>query len=163
MQVLPLLVSFSLILWKVHVPAPINSQTPWQLLKRIDWLGAFLIITSVCLRPISISPSLADLFTRSISKVTSLMLSLSLHSASGLPFSHPAVYGLLGLFVASTIGFWACETYHATEPLIPMSLLTMRTPSLVLTAFLLLTMTGFARVSLISLRVYIDLFTDSPF
>ncbi|KAL7412507.1 major facilitator superfamily domain-containing protein [Mrakia frigida] len=133
MQVLPLLVSFTLILWKVHVPAPINAQTPWQLFKRIDWLGAFLIVTSV----------------------TSLMLSLSLHSASSLPWSHPAVYLLLALFLASTIGFWACEQYHAAEPLIPMSLLTMRTPSLVLTAFLLLTMTGFARIFMLPLYLHV--------
>ena len=133
MQIVPLALSFALIVWKVHVPAPVTNQTSWQLLKRIDWLGSLSIITSV----------------------TSLMLALSLHTASGYPYSHPAVYLLLGLFVVSTGAFYVIEQYHATEPLIPMSLLTQRTPALVLTAFLLLTMTGFARLFMLPLYLHV--------
>lgn len=47
MQLLPLFISMSLILWKVHVPYKEQEQTAWQLLKRIDWLGCFTILTSV--------------------------------------------------------------------------------------------------------------------
>lgn len=70
------------------------------------------------------------------------MISLSLHTASGLPYSHPAVISLFSTAAVSAIAFYFIEE-AATEPLIPMSLLKMRTPALVLSAFILLTMTTF--------------------
>lgn len=124
MQLVPLAFSLVLILWKVHVPHPPQKLTPLQLLLKIDWWGFLLLLTSV----------------------TALMLSLSLHTASGYALSHPLVWGLFALFVASTVGFWAVEEYWAAEPLIPMSLLKERTSAFVLSAFLLLTLSTFARV-----------------
>lgn len=74
------------------------------------------------------------------------MLSLSLHTASGYPLSHPLVYSLFIVFGVSTIAFYFVEEHWAEEPLIPMVLLKERTPAFVLTGFLLLTMSTFARV-----------------
>lgn len=123
MQLLPLMLSLTLIIAKVHVPIKPLTSTPFELLCRIDWLGFGCILTSV----------------------TALMLSLSLATASGYAFSHPFVWGLLVLFAVSTVAFVVVE-HRANEPLVPMSLLKSWTPALVLLAFLLLTMSTFARV-----------------
>lgn len=123
MQLIPLSLSLTLIIAKVHVPVKPLTMTPYQLLRRIDWLGFVCILTSI----------------------TALMLSLSLATASGYAFSHPFVWGLLALFALSTVLFVIVE-HRAAEPLVPMSLLKSWTPALVLVAFLLLTMSTFARV-----------------
>ncbi|CDZ97896.1 Predicted transporter (major facilitator superfamily) [Phaffia rhodozyma] len=133
MQIVPLSVSFLLILWKVRVPVKSTNETSLQLLKRIDWYGFVSILTSI----------------------TSLMVSLSLHTSSSLPWSHPAVYSLLIVFAISTAIFWYVEGHVAEEPLISLSLLKMKTPGLVLLAFMLLTMSTFARLFMIPMYLHI--------
>ncbi|KAL7418069.1 vacuolar amino acid permease [Mrakia frigida] len=133
---LPLLAAASgLILWKVHVPfeEKVSTQTWQEKLKRIDWLGSFVVILAV----------------------SSLMVSLSLHTSFDVPLAHPSVWGLLVVCVVSTVSFYYVEENYASEPVVPMRLLRMKTPALINVAMGFYTSTLFARMYILPIYLHV--------
>ncbi|ESK97591.1 vacuolar amino acid permease [Moniliophthora roreri MCA 2997] len=103
-----LLFSFVLVTWKVNIQLPVEVQSlPLrEKLKRIDFLGSITLVGTVgC-----------------------LLLGFSLKTTEELPWSHPHIYGL---FTASTVFgvlFLLVETKLAPYPVMPLRLMTQRTP-----------------------------------
>lgn len=83
--------------------------------------------------------------TSFVSQVSSLMVSLSLHTSFDVPLAHPSVWGLLVVCVFSTVSFYYVEENYASEPVVPMRLLRMKTPALINVAMGFYTSTLFAR------------------
>ncbi|KAH8106216.1 vacuolar amino acid permease [Cristinia sonorae] len=106
---IPILVfSIVLVSVKVSIPLPfeIQNQSLQTKIQRIDFLGSLTLVGAVgC-----------------------LLLGFSLKSTEELPWDHPIIWGL---FVASggcSILFVLVETYWAPYPVMPMRLITRRTP-----------------------------------
>ena len=123
-----------------------SAQTWQEKLKRIDWLGSFVVILAVCPTVLYLScyPQVSPLFSV-VLQVSSLMVSLSLHTSFDVPLANPSVWGLLVVCVFSTISFYFIEEYYASEPVVPMRLLRMKTPALINIAMGFYTSTLFAR------------------
>ncbi|KAJ3485362.1 hypothetical protein NLI96_g5024 [Meripilus lineatus] len=106
---MPILVfSFLLVTTKVSIKLPdeVESQSYHTKLRRIDFLGSLTLVGAVgC-----------------------LLLGLSLKSTEELPWSHIAVWGLLVASVVSGVLFILVESYWAPYPVMPMRLVTQRTP-----------------------------------
>lgn len=90
-----------LVFFTIHIPVKQSDQSIWQ---RIDFLGAFSLITSL------------------------VLLLLGINSGGNIvPWNHPLVLVSLPLSAVSLLVFIYVEAYHASEPVIPVRLLLDRT------------------------------------
>lgn len=108
MQIPVLALSTILVIAKVNIKLPpeIENRSTYEKLRRIDVLGSTTLVATV----------------------GTLLLGFSLKSTEELPWSHPLIWGL---FVASAIfavAFVYVETHIAPFPVMPMHLITRRTP-----------------------------------
>ncbi|CBQ72205.1 related to multidrug resistance protein [Sporisorium reilianum SRZ2] len=108
----------------VNIPLA-SSEQGWQKkLGRIDYLGSLgLISSSSC-----------------------LLLAMSFLSGSLLPFSHPLVWGFLLGFLVTAILFVAVEGLVVREPVMPLTLLTRRSPALIGASYFLGSFAHFATI-----------------
>ncbi|KAK7695684.1 hypothetical protein QCA50_000320 [Cerrena zonata] len=106
---MPILVfSFLLVTAKVSIRLPdeIQNQPLRAKLRRIDFLGSITLVSTVgC-----------------------LLLGLSMKSTEELPWSHPLVWGLLIASVVWGVVFVLVEAHWAPYPVMPIRLVTQRTP-----------------------------------
>ncbi|KAJ6539182.1 major facilitator superfamily domain-containing protein [Mycena capillaripes] len=121
----PLLIfSATLVAWKVNIqlPSDVQDQPLHEKLRRIDVLGSLTLVGTVgC-----------------------LLLGFSLKTTEEIPWSHPLIYGL---FVASFIcgmSFILVEKYWAPFPVMPLRLITRRTPLAVSVSNLFASMAAFS-------------------
>ncbi|CAE6457605.1 unnamed protein product [Rhizoctonia solani] len=105
-QIPILILSAIVITFKVNIKLPETKQTARQKLARIDYAGSFTLV--VC--------------------VGSLLLGLSLKTSEDLEWSSLTVTGLLCLSAVFAVAFVSVEAKWAPEPVMPLRLLTMRTP-----------------------------------
>ncbi|KZO93226.1 MFS general substrate transporter [Calocera viscosa TUFC12733] len=117
-----LLLSYTIVLFKVNVHLPTLPQTNWEKVKRIDYLGS---LTLVC-------------------AVGCSLLGISLNTSEELPWTHPAVWGLLAVGAVSAALFVAVEKWVAVQPVMPMRLLTRRTPFFVALTNLFVSISAFS-------------------
>ncbi|OAX42903.1 vacuolar amino acid permease [Rhizopogon vinicolor AM-OR11-026] len=119
-----LLISFILVSLKVNIKLPqeTQNQSTYSKLRRIDFLGSFTLVGAVA----------------------GLLLGFSLKTTEELPWSHPLIWGL---FCGSAV-FWAAfifvEAHWAPYPVMPLRLITQRTPLAVSLANFLGSMTAFS-------------------
>jgi len=100
--------SFLLVIVKVSIKLPeeVRNQSVQSKLRRIDFFGSFTLVGTVgC-----------------------LLLGLSLKSTEELPWSHVLVGGLLTASVVFCVLFVLVESCWAPYPVMPMRLVTQRTP-----------------------------------
>ena len=103
-----LLLSMVLVTLKVNIQLPFNvqSQSTYDKLRRIDWLGSLTLVSGVgC-----------------------LLLGVSLKTAEDIPWSRPLVWGLLIAGFVSFVLFVLVEARWSAAPVMPMRLLMKRTP-----------------------------------
>ncbi|KAJ7068112.1 MFS general substrate transporter [Mycena amicta] len=121
----PLLIfSATMVAWKVNIrlPSEIQDQPLYEKLRRIDVLGSLTLVGFVgC-----------------------LLLAFSLKSTEELPWSHPLIYGLFTASMISGVSFVLVEKYWAFSPVMPLHLLTQRTPFAVSISNLFASMTAFS-------------------
>ncbi|KAF5388036.1 hypothetical protein D9615_000232 [Tricholomella constricta] len=121
----PLLVfSFVVVATKVNISLPdaVRQQSLADKLRRIDVLGSVTLAMTVgC-----------------------LLLGFSLKSSEELPWSHPLIYCLLVASVILGIAFVLVEKYWAPYPVMPLRLMTQRTPLAVSISNLLTSMSAFS-------------------
>ncbi|KAH7100557.1 vacuolar amino acid permease [Auriculariales sp. MPI-PUGE-AT-0066] len=110
-QIPIIILSGVLISLKVDIPLPpaVAAQSTREKLARIDYLGALTLMSTVA----------------------TLLLGVSLKTDEDLPWSSPVVIGLLITAALSAVAFVFVESKVAKEPILPMSLLTERTPAAV--------------------------------
>lgn len=119
-----LLFSFILVSVKVNIQLPyeIQNQTLYEKLRRIDGMGSLTLVGTVgC-----------------------LLLGFSLKTTEEMPWSHPIIYGL---FIASAVFgvlFILVEKYWSPYPVMPLRLITQRTPLSVSIANLFGSMAAFS-------------------
>ncbi|KAJ7667832.1 vacuolar amino acid permease [Mycena polygramma] len=119
-----LILSATLVAWKVNIqlPSDVQDQPLHEKLRRIDVLGSLTLVGTVgC-----------------------LLLGFSLKTTEEIAWSHPLIYGL---FVASFICgvlFVLVETYWAPFPVMPLRLITRRTPFAVSISNLFASMAAFS-------------------
>ncbi|KAF8803697.1 vacuolar amino acid permease [Phlegmacium glaucopus] len=124
MQAPMLIFSFVVVATKVNIKLPddIQNQTLSDKLRRIDFLGSLTLVGTVgC-----------------------LLLGFSLKSTEEMQWSHPVVMGLLVASVVFGICFVCVEKYWAPYPVMPLRLMTQRTPLAVSISNLLLSMSSFS-------------------
>ncbi|KAI0786360.1 MFS general substrate transporter [Abortiporus biennis] len=100
--------SFFLVILKVNIKLPeeVRNQSLHTKLRRIDFFGSLTLVGTVgC-----------------------LLLGLSLKSTEELPWSHILIWGLLVASLVFCIFFVLVESYWAPYPVMPMRLVTQRTP-----------------------------------
>jgi len=117
-----MVVAFILIALKANIKLPDQDRTLRQKLARIDWFGSVTLVATV----------------------GSLLLAISLKTTEELPWSHPLVWVL---FIASAVSgglFVLVEKYWAPEPIVPLRLLTQRTPLAVAMSNFLVSIVGFS-------------------
>lgn len=108
----------------VNIPLPSSGQSWQKKLGRIDYLGSLgLISSSSC-----------------------LLLAMSFLSGSLLPVSHPLVWGFLLGFLVTAVLFVLAEGWVVREPVMPLSLLTRKTPALIGASYFLGSFTHFATI-----------------
>lgn len=106
------IIAFSCILIALKVDVKLPSHVSQSALTfraklvRIDWLGSLTLVLGV----------------------GSLLFSISLKTSEELPFSHPLIYGFFTFGALSSIAFLLVEKYWSEEPIMPLRLLTERTP-----------------------------------
>ncbi|KAF9221873.1 vacuolar amino acid permease [Gyrodon lividus] len=119
-----LLISFTLVALKVNIKLPdaIENEGASSKLRRIDFLGSFTLVIAVA----------------------GMLLGFSLKTTEELPWSHPLIWAL---FIVSAI-FWMAFVYvearWAPYPVMPLRLITQRTPLAVSLANLMGSMTAFS-------------------
>ncbi|KIJ70285.1 hypothetical protein HYDPIDRAFT_77195 [Hydnomerulius pinastri MD-312] len=119
-----LLMSLTLVALKVNIKLPdaIENESASSKLRRIDFVGSFTLVVAVA----------------------GLLLGFSLKTTEELPWSHPLISSL---FITSAV-FWAAFVYvearWAPYPVMPLRLITQRTPLAVSLANLLGSMTAFS-------------------
>lgn len=90
----------------IELPADVRNRSTYDKIRRIDFVGSLTLVGTVgC-----------------------LLLGFSLKSTEELPWSHPLIWGL---FVASAICgvlFFLVENYWSPYPVMPLRLITRRTP-----------------------------------
>lgn len=128
----PILVfSFILVAVKVNIKLPfeVENQSVSEKLRRMDFLGSLTLVGTV----------------------GSLLLGFSLKSTEELPWSHPLIWGLfIGSGVFAVL-FVSVEKYWASSPIMPLRLITQRTPLAVSLANFTTSVSGFSMVSTIIL------------
>lgn len=121
-----IVISVTLVIWKVNIelPGEVQNQKISLKLKKIDFLGSFTLVGTV----------------------GSLLLAFSLKSSEELLWSHPVVYGLFTSSAVFAVLFFLTEKYWAPYPVMPLRLITRRTPLAVSIANLLASMAAFSTV-----------------
>lgn len=112
---------------KVNIPLPlaVRQQSLSEKLRRIDILGSTTLAATVgC-----------------------LLLGFSIKTAEELPWSHPLVSGFLSASFALGLLFIYAEQHCAPYPVMPLRLMTRRTPLAVSISNLLTSMSAFSIVS----------------
>ncbi|PFH52884.1 hypothetical protein AMATHDRAFT_1920 [Amanita thiersii Skay4041] len=134
MQAPILAFSFILVALKVNIELPdeVRYRSLQDRLQRIDVLGCLTLVTTV----------------------GSLLLSFSLKTSEELPWSHPIVCGLFTISFISTILFVLVEKYWAVFPVMPIRLITKRTPLAVSLSNLLTSISAFSMASLYNVPLY---------
>jgi len=94
-------------------------------LQRIDMLGSVTLVGAVGL----------------------FLLGFSLKTTEELAWSHPLIVSLFGSSIISGLGFIYVEKYWAPYPVMPLRLMTQRTPLAVSVSNFLTSMTAFSMVS----------------
>ncbi|KAF7301419.1 hypothetical protein MIND_00707200 [Mycena indigotica] len=121
----PLMIfSATLVAWKVNIqlPSEIQDQPLHEKLRRIDVLGSLTLVGFVgC-----------------------LLLGFSLKSTEELPWSHPLIYGLFASSGSCGVLFFLVEKYWAFAPVMPLHLITQRTPFAVSLSNLFASMAAFS-------------------
>ncbi|KAI0315395.1 vacuolar amino acid permease [Amylostereum chailletii] len=107
-QIPILIFSFILVTVKVSIPLSdeLKSQSVSSKLRRMDFLG---------------SATLAG-------TVACLLLGVSLKETASMPWSHPAIVGLLASSAVICVIFVLVEAFWAPFPVLPLRLITQRTP-----------------------------------
>jgi len=122
MQIPILFLSYFIVLFKVNIKLPTVPQTALEKIKRIDYLGSLTLVLAVGCS----------------------LLGISLNTSEELPWSHPAVWGLLAAGGISAVAFVVVEKYVAVQPVMPMRLLTGRTPFFVAMTYFFLSMSTYS-------------------
>lgn len=124
--------SFIVVATKVNIQLPFNvqNQSIADKLRRIDILGSLTLVGTVgC-----------------------LLLGFSLKTSEELPWSHPLISGLFIASIISCVLFIWVEKYWAPYPVMPLRLMTQRTPLAVSISNLLTSMSAFSMASPLCLR-----------
>jgi len=121
-QIPILFISYFIVLFKVNVKLPTVPQTALEKIKRIDYLGSLTLVLAVGCS----------------------LLGISLNTSEELPWSHPAVWGLLVAGGISAVAFVLVEKYVAVQPVMPMRLFTRRTPFFVAMTNLFVSISAFS-------------------
>ena len=103
-----LVISFSLVALKVNIklPADVQDQTITGKLGRIDFVGSLTLVGTIgC-----------------------LLVSLSLKTSEEIPWSDPLIWGLLIASAICGVLFILAEARWAPYPVMPLRLITQRTP-----------------------------------
>lgn len=119
--------SFIVVATKVNIQLPFNvqNQSIADKLRRIDILGSLTLVGTVgC-----------------------LLLGFSLKTSEELPWSHPLISGLFLASIISCVLFIWVEKYWAPYPVMPLRLMTQRTPLAVSISNLLTSMSAFSMAS----------------
>jgi hypothetical protein len=127
MQAPLLIFSFIVVATKVNIQLPfeIQNQSIADKLRRIDILGSLTLVGTVgC-----------------------LLLGFSLKTSEELPWSHPLISGLFIASLISCVLFIWVEKYWAPYPVMPLRLMTQRTPLAVSISNLLTSMSAFSMAS----------------
>lgn len=125
---IPILFISGFLVWlKVHIPLKHTEESAWIKLRRIDWLGSATLVVTV----------------------SALLLSLTLKTSADveLPWSDARVWGLLVVSLVFGIAFVCVEKYVSKEPIMPMRLVTRRTPAFVAASNFLVSVLAFSVVS----------------
>ncbi|THV03269.1 vacuolar amino acid permease [Dendrothele bispora CBS 962.96] len=121
-----LLFSFVLVSLKVNIVLPdeVQNQTLRDKLRRIDFLGSLTLVGAVgC-----------------------LLLGFSLKTTEEMPWSHPWIYGLFTASLLFGITFLLVEKSWSPYPVMPLGLITQRTPLAVSMSNLFGSMAAFSMV-----------------
>ena len=96
------------VLWKVNIPLPpaVREITWKERVKRIDFLGALMMIVAI----------------------TSLLLPISLKTSQDLPWSHPLIWSLLALSGVSLVVFGYSQAFWSSHPIMPWRIIRQKTP-----------------------------------
>lgn len=107
-QIPVLAFSVILVAWKVHIPLSdeLQAQSTREKLKRMDFFGSFTLAGTV----------------------GALLLGVSLKESAALPWASPIVWGLLVASGVLMIVFVIVEAKLAVSPVLPLRLITQRTP-----------------------------------
>jgi MFS family permease len=126
-QIPVLFISFFLVWRNVHIPLADSKQTLRQKMARIDFLGSATLVGTVA----------------------SLLVSLTLKTSADqeLPWSDYRVWGLLVVSAVFGIAFILVEKYVSSEPIMPLRLITQRTPAFVAVSNFLISVLAFSVVS----------------
>ena len=109
----------------IQLPDDIQNQSLSEKLRRIDFLGSLTLVGAVgC-----------------------LLLGFSLKSTEEMDWLNPIVIGLLTASIIFGFFFVLVEKYWAPYPVMPLRLMTQRTPLAVSISNLLLSMSAFSMVS----------------
>lgn len=108
----------------VNIPLPASDQSWQKKLGRIDYLGSLSLISSS----------------------SCLLLAMSFLSGSLLPFSHPLVWGFLLGFLVTAMLFVLLEGWVVREPVMPLTLLTRKSPALIGVSYFLGSFAHFATI-----------------
>ncbi|KAF8631158.1 hypothetical protein AX15_002499 [Amanita polypyramis BW_CC] len=108
----------------VVLPDEVQHRTLADRLRRIDFLGSLTLVTTV----------------------GTFLLAFSLKASEEMSWSHPLIYGLLIASVISMMFFVLVEKYLAPYPVMPIRLITQRTPLAVSIVNLLGSITAFSMI-----------------
>lgn len=128
----PLLIfSFVLVAINVNIvlPTEVQDQPIKEKLRRIDVFGSITLV----------------------GMTASLLLGFSLKTTEELPWSHPLIYGLFIASICWGVLFIHVERYWAPFPVMPLRLITQRTPLAVSLANLFGSMAAFSMVIWVSI------------
>ncbi|KAG0705491.1 vacuolar amino acid permease [Suillus ampliporus] len=119
-----LFISFTLVALKVNIKLPdeIQTQSTYSKLQRIDFMGSFTLVGAVA----------------------GLLLGFSLKTTEELPWSHPLIWGLFCTSAVFWVAFILVEARWAPYPVMPLRLITRRTPLAVSLANFLGSMSAFS-------------------
>ncbi|KAJ7742429.1 vacuolar amino acid permease [Mycena maculata] len=119
-----MLFSATLVAWKVNIqlPSDVLNEPLHEKLRRIDILGSLTLVGTVgC-----------------------LLLGFDLKTTEEIPWSHPLIYGLFCCSAVCGVLFVLVEKYWAPFPVMPLRLITRRTPCAVSVSLLFASMTAFS-------------------
>jgi CHASE2 domain-containing sensor protein len=108
----------------IQLPSEVQNQSLSDRLRRIDLLGSITLV----------------------GMVGCLLLGFSVKTTERLPWTHPLIYGLLIASFVFLVSFILVEKYWALYPVMPLRLMTQRTPLAVSISNLLTSMTAFSMV-----------------
>ncbi|EJT97595.1 vacuolar amino acid permease [Dacryopinax primogenitus] len=117
-----LVLSYVIVLFKVTIHLPSQAQSLSEKIKRIDYLGSLTLVLAVGCS----------------------LLGISLNTSEELPWTHPAVWGLLLAGGTSTVAFVVVEKWVAPQPVMPLRLLVRRNPFFVALTNLLVSISAFS-------------------